>query len=199
VFIQMVQGNCSRQDDMRMVVDDWCTNMSGQHGWLGGTYGFTDSGQFIGVVRYDSQDSCQASSQRPDAAMWWAAAEQCFDGSPELHESSDITMMLDGGSDDAGFVQVMRGRVGNADKLRRMSGDTEMTNMLHQARPDIIGGTLAIEADGHFIETVAFTSEDAARVAEKQDMPEEVVADMAEGMADIEYLDLHRPWFRSHP
>ena len=199
MFIQMVQGSCSHQDDMRMLVDDWCTYMSGHEGWLGGTYGFTDDSAFIGVVRYDSQAACASASARPGAGMWWAAAEQCFDGAPEMHESSDVTMMLNGGSDDAGFVQVMRGRVGNADKLRKMTGDTEMTNMLHEARPDIIGGTLAIEADGHFIETVAFTSEDAARVAEKQDRPEEVMADMADAMSDIEYLDLHRPWFRSHP
>ena len=198
MFIQMVQGSCSRQDDMRMLVDNWCTDMATPPGWLGGTYGFTDEGNFVGVVRYDSREACLATCARPEAGMWWAGALDCFEGMPELHESSDTMMMLDGGSDDAGFVQIMRGRVGNVDKLRRMTGDTEMTAMLHQARPDIIGGTLAIEADGTFIETIAFTSEDEARVAEKQDMPAEVMADMAEAMADVQYVDLHRPWFRSH-
>ena len=38
--------------------------------------------------------------------MWWAGAEALFDGSCEIHESEDVSMMLDGGSDDAGFVQV---------------------------------------------------------------------------------------------
>jgi hypothetical protein len=199
VFIQMVQGRCSRQDDLRRVVDDWCTSMASQPGRLGGTYGFTDDSTFIGVVRFDSQDACARASELDDAGMWWAAAAQCFDSSPELHESSDVTMMLNGGSDDAGFVQLMRGRVGNVDKLRRMTGDTEMTNMLRQARPDIIGATLAIEDDGHFIETIAFTSEAEAREREQMEMPAEVAGDMAEAMAEVEYLDLHRPWFRSHP
>ena len=199
MFIQMVQGRCSRQEDMRMVVDDWCTSMASQPGWLGGTYGFTDDSSFIGVVRFDSQDACERACERDDAGMWWAAAAQCFDSGPELHESSDVTMMLNGGSDDAGFVQIMRGRVGNVDKLRRMTGDTEMTNMLSQARPDIIGATLAIEDDGHFIETIAFTSEAEAREREQMEMPAEVAGDMAEAMAEVEYLDLHRPWFRSHP
>ena len=199
MFIQMVQGSCSRQDDMRRIVDDWCSSMSSHAGWLGGTYGFTDNNDFIGVVRFDSYESCERASDRPEAGAWWAAAAECFDSAPELHESSDVTLMLNGGSDDAGFVQIMRGRVGNADKLRRMSGDTEMTNMLREARPDIIGGVLAIEADGHFIETIAFTSESEAREREQMEMPAEVAGDMAEAMADVEYLDLHRPWFRSHP
>lgn len=199
MFIQMVQGSCRRQDDLRRVVDDWCTSMSSQAGWLGGTYGFTDDDNFVGVVRFDSKESCSRASARDDAGMWWAAAAECFDAAPELHESSDVTMMLNGGSDDAGFVQIMRGRVGNADKLRRMTGDTEMTNMLHEARPDIIGGTLAIEDDGHFIETIAFTSESEARERESMEMPAEVASEMAEAMAEVEYVDLHRPWFRSHP
>ena len=200
MFIQMVQGSCMRHDDMRKLVDDWCSTMSTQPGWLGGTYGFTEDNQFIGVVRFESTEACRMARTRPDAGMWWAAAEECFDGMPELHESSDVMIMLNGGSDDAGFVQVMRGRVGNVEKLRHMHGDTEITSMLHQARPDLIGGTLVIEPDGHFIETVAFTSEAEARVAEQQEMPAEVATDMADGMGqDVQYLDLHQPWFRSHP
>ena len=35
------------------------------------------------------------------------------------------------------------------------------TEQLHEMRPDILGGTLAIEDDGTFTETVAFTDEEA--------------------------------------
>lgn len=198
MFIQMVQGTCSRQDDMRRVVDDWCSSMDSHEGWLGGTYGFTDDSQFVGVVRFTSQATAEAASMRPDAAMWWAAASDCFEGGPEIHMSEDVTLMLNGGSDDAGFVQVMRGKVGNAEKLRKMTSDTEMTNMLHQARPDIIGGTLVIEPDGSFIETIAFTSEAEARRGEQAEMPSDMAEDMGEAMQEVQYLDLHRPWFRSH-
>jgi len=193
----MVQGNCSRQDDMRRIVDDWCTSMADHDGWLGGTYGFTDDDQFVGVVRFTSQSAAESAGMRPDAGMRWAAASDCFDGMPEIHMSEDVTLMLNGGSDDAGFVQVMRGRIGNIEKLREMNGDTAMTSMLHEARPDIIGGTLVIEADGSFIETIAFTSEAEARAGEQREMPAEVAADMAAAMQEVAYLDLHRPWFRS--
>lgn len=198
MFIQMVTGSCTQQDDMRMLVDDWCTNMAPQAGWLGGTYGFTDDDRFMGVVRYESAAAWAELCAAEGAGAWWAAAEQMFDGKPELHQSEDVSMMLNGGSDDAGFVQIMRGRVGNADLLRKMTTDQEMTTMLHQARPDIIGATLLIEDDGWFTETIAFTDEESARQGEQKEMPAEVAQEMQSAMLDVEYHDLHRPWFRGH-
>ena len=196
MFIQMVQGRCNRQDDMHRHVDDWCAQMSERPGWLGGTYGFTDDDRFVGVVRFESEAACRENSQRPDAGMWWAAAEQCFDGAPEIHQSEDVTLMLEGGSDDAGFVQVMRGRVLDAERMRQFSSDTEMTNMLHEARPEIIGSTLLIEPDGTFTETIAFTDEATARIGEKKQIPSGM--DWENKIADVEYLDLHHPWFATH-
>lgn len=198
MYIQMVQGACTRQDEMRGLVDDWCGRMADQPGWLGGTYGFTDDDRFVGVVRYDSRDACATWCARPEAAMLWAGAETMFDSACEIHESEDVSMMFEGGSDDAGFVQVMRGQVGDADFLRAMSTDTEMTTMLHQARPDILGATMLIEDDGSFTETIAFTDESSARTGERQEMPPEMSARMEKAMTGVEYLDLHHPWFASH-
>ncbi len=45
------------------------------------------------------------------------------------------------------------------------------TTVLHEARPEILGATIAIEADGTFTETVAFTDEAAAREGEQTRMP----------------------------
>jgi hypothetical protein len=198
VFIQMVEGQSSRQDEMRDLVDGWCGSMADQPGWLGGTYGFTDDGRFVGVVRFDSSTASKESSNRADAATWWAGAEALFDGSCRIHESEDVSMMFAGGSDDARFVQVMCGRVGDADKFRHIMTDTAMTSMLHDARPEIMGATLAMEADGTFVETIAFTDEDSARRGEQLEMPQDVGEELAAAMADVEYLDLHRPWFATH-
>lgn len=197
MFIQMVQGRCSRQDEMRGLVDDWCAAMADRPGWLGGTYGFTDDGRFLGIVRFDSGSACRDCASTPEAAMMWAGAEALFDGSCEIHESEDVSMMLEGGSDSAGFVQVMTGRVADADRMRHLISD-EMTTMLHQARPEILGATLAIEADGRFVETIGFTDEATARQGEQQEMPEDVRAELQSAMADVEYADLHHPWFASH-
>jgi hypothetical protein len=198
VFIQMVQGRCSRQDEMRGLVDDWCATMADRPGWLGGTYGFTDDDRFVGIVRFESSKASKDFAKTSEAAMLWAAAQDLFEGGSEVHESEDVSMMLDGGSDDAGFVQVMRGRVADADRLRHFMTDTTMTSMLHEARPEIIGATLAMESDGTFIETIAFTDEQSAREGEKKDMPADMQADFESSMSDVEYVDLHRPWFASH-
>jgi len=198
VFIQMVQGACSQEDDMRMLVDEWCERMGDVPGWLGGTYGFTDDGHFVGVVRYESATACKETCAASDAGAWWAAAEEMFDRPPEIHQSEDVMIMLDGGSDAAGFVQVMRGKVGNSDTLRRIMTDQDMTSMLHQARPDILGATMLIEDDGTFTETISFTDEDSARKGETMEMPAEVAADLQEAMAEVDYYDLHKPWFGRH-
>jgi hypothetical protein len=71
------------------------------------------------------------------------------------------------------------------------------TDMLHEMRPDILGATLAIEEDGTFTETVAFTDEASARAGESMEMPADVRESLESAMHDVSYLDLHHPWFAS--
>jgi hypothetical protein len=75
---------------------------------------------------------------------------------------------------------------------------TSDTEMMHKMRPDIIGGTIAIEPDGTFTETIAFTSEtDARKYEQSAEMPEEMRQEMESVMHDVTYMDLHQPWFAS--
>lgn len=200
MFIQMVQGGCAQQDDMRMLVDDWCKAMSERPGWLGGTYGFTDDGSFVGVVRYESAAACRELCSSDDAALWWACAETLFTGAPEIHQSEDVAIMLEGGSDDAGFVQVIQSRVKPENRARLLDLVQREEAELSKYRPDVIGGTIAIDEDGVVTETVAFTSESEARIGEKREMPAEVAQQFDEQMTlveDVTYIDLHHPWFAS--
>ncbi|MFD1824646.1 MULTISPECIES: hypothetical protein [Mumia] len=195
MFIQVIQGPCSRQDEMRAAMEQWRTERADEVvGWLGGTYGFTDDGTFVAVVRFDSEESARSNSGSREQSAWWERTRMLFDGEPMFHDCTDVTVALDGGSDEAGFVQVIQGRVSDADRLKAMMTDTDQ---LHEARPDIIGASLAISDDGTFTETVAFTDEESARRGEQQDMPAEIRADMESAMADASYLDLHEPWFAS--
>ena len=118
--------------------------------------------------------------------------EKLFDGPVEFHDSDDVTLMLDGGSDDAGFVQVIQGKVDDVDSLKAMMVDTDA---LHEARPEILGATLAIEADGTFTQTVAFSDEESARRGETANMPDDVRRSMESVMHDVSFHDLHNPWF----
>jgi hypothetical protein len=196
VFIQIIQGKCTRQDECREGVARWQRDLApGAIGWLGGTYGFTDDDQFMGIVRFESRESAAANSNRPEQGAWWAEMEALFDGPVEFHDAEDVTLMLNGGSDDAGFVQVIRGKVDDAAALKAMVTDT---GQLHEMRPDIIGGTLAIEADGTFTETVAFSDEESARKGEQMSMPDDVRQAMESAMHDVTFADLHHPWFASN-
>jgi len=115
-----------------------------------------------------------------------------------FHDCDNAMIFLGGGADDAGFVQVMQGRLTDPERFRRFM-ELPM-DMLQEARPELIGGVIAIEPDGQFTETVAFRSEDAAREGERKEMPAEMRQlwedEMAQ-MQDVRYLDLHHPWFAS--
>jgi hypothetical protein len=198
MFIQIIQGRCSRESEMREAIERWRRECEpGAEGWLGGTYGFTDDGQFVGVVRFTSEDDARRNSDRPEQASWWEQTEQLFDGPVEFHDCREVSVMLGGGSDEAGFVQIIRGRVDDPIRLRELMESSSQT--LHEARPEILGATLAIEDDGTFTEMVAFTDEATARARESDEMPEDMQAQMAAvPTRDLQYLDLHRPWFATH-
>ena len=197
MFIQVIQGRCHDADAIHRQMDRWSEELEpGAIGWLGGTYGITDDDEFVGVVRFDSRESAERNSNRPAQSAWWAETEKLFDGEATFHDCDDVTMMLDGGSDDAGFVQVIQGRLSDPERFRHMMEGPMDT--LHDARPDIIGGTIAVDADGFFTQTMAFRTEADAREGEKKSPPPEAQAEMDEMMglmSDVSYHDLHHPWF----
>jgi hypothetical protein len=195
VFIQIIQGKCTRQDELRAEARRWRDELSdGAVGWLGGTYGFTDDDQFMGVVRFESREAAMANSARPEQSAWAERLMSLMDGPVEFHDCDDVTMLMDGGSDEAGFVQIIRGKVEDPDRIKAMLADT---SKLHEMRPDIIGGTLALEPDGTFTETIAFRDEDSARQGEKVEPPPEVRSELESMMAGARFYDLHHPWFES--
>ncbi|GAB3868250.1 hypothetical protein GCM10028801_43950 [Nocardioides maradonensis] len=195
MFIQVVQGRCTRQDEVHALLDEWRRDLAqGADGWLGGTYGFTDDDQLIAVVRFESREAATANSERPEQGAWAERLGKAMDGPLEFHDCDDVTLMMDGGSDDAGFVQIIQGRVDDPSRLKAMMADT---TMLHEMRPEILGATLAIEPDGTFTETVAFTSESAAREGEKIEPPADVRSELEHVMQGAKFHDLRRPWFES--
>jgi hypothetical protein len=199
VFIQVIQGRCTKPEEMKAALERWRADVEpGAPGWLGGTYGFTDDGMFCAVVRFETREAALANSARPAQGEWWESVAPLFDGPVEFHDCDDVLLMLDGGSDDAGFVQVIRGRVRDPEKLR--STMDEVSTILQRQRPEIIGATIALEPDGTFTETVAFTDEAAARSGEAKEMPAELREMMGEMFSgDESYLDLHHPWFETRP
>jgi hypothetical protein len=201
VFIQVVQGKCTRQDELRAHGDAWVAEISPHaEGWLGGTFGFTDDDTFVGVVRFESREAAMANSERPEQQEWARRADDLMDGPMEFHDCDRVLVMLDGGSDNAGFVQVIRGKIDDPSRLE--ASLDEMGEVLREARPEIIGATFALEEDGTFTQTVSFTDEAAAREGERSALPEndgvrELMEEWGRITHDVRYLDLRHPWFAS--
>jgi hypothetical protein len=199
VFIQIMQGKCTNEERMHQLSDEWRETMGPTaEGWLGGTYGVTDDGEFLGIVRFESREAAARNSARPEQDAWWQKMQECFEGDVTFHDCDDVMLMLDGGSDEAGFVQVMQGRATDPEKFHRFN--EQPMDALHEQRPDIIGGTIAMQPDGWFTETIFFRSEEAAREGERKEMPEDMRRMWEEEMSlmqDLTYKDLHHPWFAS--
>ena len=117
-----------------------------------------------------------------------------FDGEPTFRETSDITVLLDGGSDSAGFVQVMEGTVSDRAKAEALETD-EMLEQLRAARPDVIGSVRMWFGGGAFVEAVYFTSEDEARAGETSEEFSGPEQDFAAVYGEVIYTDLRDPVF----
>ena len=199
MFIQIMQGRCRDADQLRQVTEEWREQLApSAEGWLGGTYGVTDDGEFVGVVRFESREAAAKNSARPEQGEWWKRMSACFDGEVTFHDCDNAMLFLGGGSDDAGFVQVIQGRIDDPERFRHFM--EQPMDALHEARPEIIGGTIAMEPDGWFTQTICFRSEEEAREGERKEMPAEMREQFEETMShvqDTKYLDLHHPWFAS--
>ena len=199
MFIQVIQGKVADAQGLQAAMDRWVADLQpGAQGWLGSTGGFTDDGMFVSTVRFESPEAARRNSDRPEQGAWWAEAEKCFDGPVTFIDCPQVELWMQGGSDRAGFVQVMEGHTSDADRMKELM--QRYTDEIHRMRPEIIGATVALHGDGAFVQTVYFTSEEEARAHENMSPPPEMVQAMQvdqELMDDVTYLDLHHPWLVS--
>ena len=195
MFIQVIHGKTNQRDELRSLAEAWRDEGGVEAvGYLGGTYGVTDDGDFLGIIRFASRDEAMANSARPETGAFAEKMAALMDGPVEFHDCDDVTTLLDGGSDEAGFVQVIAGHVDDPEPMKSMAADT---GELRAMRPEIIGGTLALEPDGTFFQTIYFTDEESARKGEQQEPPAEIRAQLESMMAGATFYDLSSPWFTS--
>lgn len=158
VFLQVIDGKVANQAGLSASLDRWVTELSpGAEGWLGTTSGTYGDNSFIALVRFASADAARRNSDRPEQGAWWSEASSYLDGEASFEDYDDVTPMMAGGSDDAGFVQVMRGRVADVEKERQVTA--EFSKLPRDFRPDIIGGVQGLKEDGTFVQAMYFTSE----------------------------------------
>jgi hypothetical protein len=193
MFIQVITGQVADSEGLAAALERWRTELRpGAVGFLGSTGGITDDGRFVGLARFESAEAARANSERPEQGAWWSEAERCFDGPVTFHDCTEIDVYRSGGSDDAGFVQVMQGHA-DRDRLREM--DATFEARLAEMRPELLGSVRAWDGD-EYVEAAYFSTEAEARAAEAQEPPPDVAATMGDWqqvMGDVTYYDLTSP------
>jgi hypothetical protein len=201
VFVQVFQGQVSDVEQVRQSIGDWVERLApGADGWLGSTMGVTDDGHLVGVARFESAEAARRNSGRAQQGEWFSGLEKLFPHGVEFHDCSEVFVARRGGSDDAGFVQVMQGRTQDVARLREMTSSLDQDHP--DMRPDLLGYITALhdDQDGAFTQVMYFTSEEEARAGEQGGMPAEaaeVLRAAMELIQDMRYHDLREPWLHS--
>lgn len=197
MFVQIIEGRTSDAAGLMAHGDKWQEDVRpGAVGYLGVTAGVAADGRTIAIVRFESEEAARANSERPEQGAWFEGMQKLYDGEPSFTESSDVETFLGGGSNDAGFVQIMK--VKDVDRAVVSQLDASFEKVSH-LRPDLIGITRVWTAPDAYVEAAYFTSEAEARKGEQADMPEElqaVMKDFEQIMAKTEFIDLPNPQLR---
>lgn len=197
MFVQIMEGRVDDAEAMRRLMDRWNDELRpGAAGFVGTTGGVTADGRSIAIVRFDSKESAQANSARPEQGAWWTQMEACYDGEVTFTESEDVELFLGGGSDSAGFVQVMK--VVGLDRSVMARLDAVMASVAPEARPELIGGMRIWTGPDRGYQVVYFTSEEAARAGEAADAMADAAPEALEHLQALrshtEFIDLTSPW-----
>ena len=201
MFVQVIQAKARDASGLRKQWDRWEKELKpGAEGYLGSTAGVTTGGEFIALARFESEESARRNSDRPEQGAWWEEMSQYLED-PMFHDCTLVDVVNDGGSDSAGFVQIIQGKTKDVEKARAL--DRASQEQMREMRPDVIGGIVAWHPEnGRFTNSIYFTSEAEARAKEKESLNSpEFEAFMQEWQAlsdgEPKYLDITEPWYSS--
>lgn len=190
MFVQVIEAEVGDRARLRLQLDKWVKELApGASGWLGHTAGVADDGTFFAAARFESADAAKANSDRPEQGAWWEETSQWLDGDARFADCGAVdTVGKIGASNDAGFVQVIRGR---GDRQAMLAATKGMESFFARLRPDVLGAYIAWESEDRFTQLVYFTSETEAREGERR---REILMPAVEFNRFINLSDL---WFAS--
>jgi len=201
MFIQVIQGKAKDAAGLRKQWEKWEQEIKPSAiGYLGSTAGVTADGEFIALARFESEDAARANSDSPQQSAWWEETSRYVED-PMFHDCTLVDLMNDGGSDAAGFVQIIQGKTKDVDKARSL--DSASQDQMRDMRPDVIGGVVAWHPqNGRYTNAIYFTSEAEARKNERESSSSPEFQKFMEewgALSDGEpkFLDITDPWFSS--
>jgi hypothetical protein len=192
VFLQVFRCQVDDTDAAHGSLDRWMGTLDGtSDGWLGTTAGVTPGGDSLTLTRFASEEDARRTNEGPAGDAWRTEMAALSPAPLSVQDCSEVLTQLRGDTTDAGFVQVLQGRIADLERLERA---LEVASPWEAgARPDIIGGLLALHGDGGFTQTVYFTSEAEARDGERAQAPSET-AEIGDLVGDLAFFDLPQPW-----
>ena len=197
MFVQVIEGRVTIDGALRSLMERWDTEVKpGATGFLGATAGVSADGTAVVFVRFVDEVAAVANARRREQMAWWQRVLDAFEEPPACDESSDVALLLAGGSDDAGFVQVIRAATPDRAKIDALM-TPERIAAVQRSRPDLIGSIRVWLGDGSFVEAAYFTSESAARDAEQSGDYEDVEAPFVEAYGPMTFVNLSAPILQS--
>jgi hypothetical protein len=165
MFVQVIEGKVRDADLLARQSERWIREIKpGVKGYLGSTTGVTPDGHAITIARFESPEAAAKNSDSAQQSAWWNETAKAYDGEPTFRESTDVDTLFGGGSNDAGFVQVIQGQAKDQAAMRAEIGSME--GELRKARPDILGMSIIWHDGGAFTQAVYFRNEAETRKAE---------------------------------
>lgn len=192
MFIQVIHGTAKDKELLQRQHDRWLQELKpGATGYLGSTQGITPDGRAIILARFESEEAAQANSDRQEQGEWWSETEKAYEGEVVFKNSTEVDTLFGGGSNDAGFVQVMQGRAKDQQQMR--AAMSEMEAQLRERRPDLKGIVVAWHGNNEFTQAVYFSSEKEAREQEQatQDERDQDFGSLLDG--ELTFFDLPEP------
>jgi hypothetical protein len=191
MFVQVIQGRTSDSRGLEEQMRRWQADlMPGARGFLGSTAGTDDSGNFIACARFESEEMARANSDRPEQGRWWAETEKYFDGEVRFYDCTEVDEVLGGGSDDAGFVQIIQGTARDKEAVKGLDSESEGT--IREERPDVLGGYTVWQGND-FTSVNYFTSEEEAREGEAKSQTQEFADKFSQLVDNVKWIDIKKP------
>jgi hypothetical protein len=194
MFVQIIRATTSDGEGLHRQLERWMSELRpGAGGFLGSTGGVTDDGDAFIAARFESEDAARANSDRPEQGAWWAETERLFDGPVTFVESGDVDVQVEP-SNEAGFVQVIESTALDAQRVKQINA--EVGPAMTESRPEIIGAVSVWSGD-QVCDIAYFTSEEAARAGERQELPQahrKMFEEWQSLITDARFLDIKEPW-----
>jgi len=194
VFIQVIQAKTSDAEGLKSQLERWSEELSsGAEGFAGSTAGVSEDGDFVAVVRFESEEAARKNSERSEQSKWWEETASHLDGEATFRDCTEVDTTFDYTEDTAGFVQVIQGRSTDPDRHKAL--ESEFLPQVLELRTEMLGTLRAWDGD-FFVGVAYFASEHTAREGEGKVLPDDLQEAFNEWQSlfeDLTFIDLQDP------